>query len=106
MHFKGVLNAFHFDKDILFDNEVDAEGTVQWFIFVNDGQRDLPFELQMRRPELPGQAGLIDGLQQSGSCVSVHLDCASDDAFGDALESRKHGCANCKDPATAQIPDW
>ena len=72
-----LFNAFHFDDEALFDNEVHAIRLGQFHSLVDDRQMHLVLNMQAGVGELIEHAGANGAFQHPGTKGSMHIQRAS-----------------------------
>jgi hypothetical protein len=94
-------NGFHFDDDLLLDQDVDAVGAIDLHRTVLNRHFALGFHRQPRHAEFVEQAGHINRLQQAWTQDPVNLDRSADYAPGQGVELRE--CRRAHAPERARI---
>jgi hypothetical protein len=61
------LDGLQFQNDQPLDQNVRAESLVELNVVVNDGNRDLPLDVQTSLSQFVSQRDLVDGFQQTGT---------------------------------------
>ena len=79
---QDVLDRFQFKQDGACNDDIGKVGLVELDVFVNQRERDFPFEFQTGVFQFPTEAMLIGGLEQTGTELAVYLDGEVDDAIG------------------------
>jgi hypothetical protein len=72
----GTLKFFHtfdFEDQAVFDNEVDSISDGQLYLFVNQWQTNLVFNVQSGIAELVEHASVVRAFQGAGSDCAVHF---------------------------------
>ena len=73
MHRQHPFDAFQFDDQAFFDDEIDAERSRQLHSFVDDRQVHFVFEVETGLLQLVKQAGIVRTLEQPGAERIVHF---------------------------------
>jgi hypothetical protein len=79
---KQGCDRFDFQEDGVGDQDVGAKSRGEGFAFINDGNGDLPLEMDAGLVKFLGQAFATNRFQKAGSYGSMHLDREADDAIG------------------------
>ena len=77
--------TFGLDHNSAFHDQVSSEAAIKFYIFVDERHRFLAFNFQTQLLQFVSQAGLVRGLQQSGSQLSMDLDRGADDFAGQVV---------------------
>jgi len=77
MHRQHPFDAFQFDDQAFFDDEIDAERGSEFDALVNDGQVNLVLEVQSGLFELVVQTGIASALEHTGAERGMNLDGSS-----------------------------
>ncbi len=67
VHWQDALDGFQLQENAVSDNDVGEIGLVQADVFVEQDERDLPFEFQAGVFQLPAEAVAIGCFQQAGA---------------------------------------
>ena len=75
-------DGLDFQYELFGHNNIGLETVTNLLALVEHRNGDLSLERDARAPQFDTQALFIDGFKQAGAGVAVHLDCQSDDLFG------------------------
>ena len=95
MHFGESFDCFQFDKDQVFNDQVNAEGTADRYTLIRNFQVLLALESDTSKGQFVTHACFIRPLQKSRTEVPVNLDGRTDYQFRDLVFFLCELCALC-----------
>ena len=91
---EDLLDGLGFNKDAIFNQEVETERFFAGGSFVVDLDGFLRDAVQLADFHFAHQAPLVDGFEEPGTLVAMHLDRSTDNGFGERggfVEQGVHG---------------
>lgn len=79
------VNRFDLDQNSVLDHKVHSVSAFQVSLLVDDRQWHLPAECHASQGQLTCEAALVRRLQESGTELSMHLNCRVDDHAGERV---------------------
>ena len=87
MHRQEPLDGFKLDNHSTFNHGIDSIATVKHDLFISHWQQNLPLNPQTRLSYLVTRTLLVSRFEKSWSQMPVDLNRATDDPFGDLVNS-------------------
>jgi hypothetical protein len=90
VHCSDAIDRFHFDDDIVADDEIHAIRTIQSHASVHEGKRLLLVERQATIGHFVRKTGRVSGFEQTWAERLVNRDCGSKYPFAGGVQSVLH----------------